>query len=516
VPETVAVVGAGIAGLAAAWELTGGAAGPGPGSPAVVVLEASGRVGGKLRTVEVGGLAVDAGADGFLGRRPEAAALCRELGLAGELVPIARSGAAVWVRGRRRDLPGALALGVPTRFLPAARSGILGARGSLRLLVDVVSPRRDLRGPLGDRAIGPLVGRKLGRRVVDRLVDPLVGGIHAGGVADMSAAAVFPLLLVAAEQRGSLMRRLRRATAGSGGGGDERGGGSAAGGGPGNGGGTGRGTATGGDQPLFWTLRDGVASLPVRLAAALAGRGVAVHCHRPVDGLERGGPGRPAWILRTPAGPVAADGLVLAVPPAAAAALLAPYETEAAGLLRGIDHAAVAVVTLLYPEDAVPGDLAGTGLLVPRGSPAPDPLDGDLLVTACTYLDAKWPNLGRPGGRLLRASVGRFGDHRPAALDDGALVARVVAELEVLLGTGGPPVASAVARWPDALPQYRVHHLLRVAGIEAAVRRLPAAALAGAAYHGVGIPACVASGRGAARAVLEALGRPPGGGTPGT
>lgn len=494
-PETVAVVGAGVSGLAAAWELTGGAAGPGPGTPRVVVLEATDRVGGKLRTVDVGGLAVDAGADGFLGRRPEAADLCRELGLAEELVPIARSGAAVWARGRRRDLPAGLSLGVPTRFLPAARSGILGARGSLRLLVDVVAPRRDLRGPLGDRAIGPLVGRKLGRRVVDRLVDPLVGGIHAGGVADMSAAAVFPLLLAAAQQRGSLMRRLRHAA--------ERG----------NGGD--RGAAHGGDQPLFWTLRHGVATLPVRLAAALADRGVTVHTGRPVDGLERGAPGGPAWAVCTGTGPVPADGLVLAVPPGAAADLLAPYEAEAAGLLRGIDHAAVTVVTLAYAEDDVPGDLAGTGLLVPRGTPAPEPLDGDLLVTACTYLDAKWPNLGRPGRRLLRASAGRYGDDRPAGLDDGALTARVAAELEVLLGVSGPPLASAVARWPDALPQYRVHHLLRVAGIEAAVRRLPAAALAGAAYHGVGIPACVASGRGAARRVLDALGRPLAGEGPG-
>ncbi|HUA95349.1 MAG TPA: FAD-dependent oxidoreductase, partial [Acidimicrobiales bacterium] len=183
--DTVVVVGGGISGLTAAWELTGGAAGPGRDTPSVVVLEAEARAGGKLQTVVVGGRDVDAGPDGFLGRRPEAVDLCRELGLEDELVPIALSGAAVWVGGRRRDLPPGLALGVPTRYFPVARSGILGARGSLRLLVDVVAPRRDLRGPLGDRAVGPLVAHKLGRRVVERLVDPLVGGIHAGTVADM-------------------------------------------------------------------------------------------------------------------------------------------------------------------------------------------------------------------------------------------------------------------------------------------------------------------------------------------
>lgn len=535
--DTVVVVGGGIAGLAAAWELTGGAAGPGPGTPTVVVLEASGRFGGKLQVATVDGLHVDVGPDGFLGRRPEAVTLCRELGMEADLEPIARSGAAVWVGGRRRVLPPGLALGVPTRFLPAARSHILGLRGSLRLLVDVLAPRRDVRGPLGDRAIGPLVAHKLGRRVVDRLVDPLVGGIHAGGVADMSAAAVYPLLLEAAQERGGFMRRLRRAAAGRRGGGGAVGGNPGASGGGGGGtddgdagnggagddgdagagdGDTGRGTAAEPDQPLFWTLRDGVGSLPDRLAGALADRGVQLATGRPVQRLERGGDGGTAWLVRTDGGTVAADGLVLAVPAFRAADLLDPHDAEAAGLLRGIEHASVAVVTLAYPEDAVPTDLAGTGLLVPRATRAPDDLGGDLLVTACTYLDAKWPHLGRPGQRLLRASVGRYGDDRPAALDDDALATRVAAELRALLGVTADPTAVAVTRWPRSLPQYRVHHLLRVAGIEAAVRRLPAITLAGATYHGVGIPACVAGGRAAARAVLASLPPPGDGGSTAT
>lgn len=499
--DTVVVVGGGISGLTAAWELTGGAAGPGPGTPTVVVLEAEGRAGGKLQTVAIGEREVDAGPDGFLGRRPEAVDLCRELGLGDELVPIAGAGAAVWVGGRRRDLPPGLALGVPTRYLPVARSGILGPRGSLRLLVDVVAPRRDLRGPLGDRAVGPLVARKLGRRVVERLVDPLVGGIHAGTVADMSTAAVYPLLLAVAQQRGSFMRHLRRAVARGDGGGPGTDGRDVTGGEERD---EGRG-GPGSDNPLFWTLRGGVGSLPGHLVAALAERGVMVRVRCPAERLLRGGPGEPAWTVETADGPVAADGLVLGLPAFRAADLLTSHDAESAALLRAIDFASVAVVTFEYPEQSVPDDLAGTGLLVPRRSPAPRELGGELLVTACTYLDAKWPNVGRPGRRILRASVGRFGDDRPAGLDDDALVARVAAELEVLLGVSGAPSASAVARFSRALPQYRVHHLLRVTGIEAAVRRLPAVALAGASYHGVGIPACVASGRTAARAVLEAL-----------
>lgn len=491
------MVGGGIAGLAAAWELSGG--GAGPGTLRVVVLEASGRLGGKLRVEQFGTGPIDVGPDGFLGRRPEAADLCREAGLSDDLVPVGTSGAAVWAGGSRRTLPGSLAMGVPTRFLPTVRSRVLGTRGALRLLVDVVWPRRDLRGPLGDRAIGPLLAHKLGRRVVDRLVDPLVGGIYAGGVDDMSAAAVYPLLLAVAQRPGGLMRSLRRAAAvgratGSTAGAPEAG------------------TAEEADEPpAFWSLRGGLGSLGDRLGAALAARGVEVRTGCPVERLDRddGGAG---WVLFTEDGPVRADGVVLAVPAGPAADLLAPHDAEAATLLRGIDHSSVAVVTLSYAEEAVPGDLLGTGLLVPHGSPTPPSLglDGPFLVTACTYLTAKWPHLARPGERLLRASAGRFGDERPAALADDELVARVAAELGALLGIEEGPTSAMVTRWPHALPQYRVHHLLRVTGIEAAVKRLGGLAVAGAAYRGVGIPACVASGRAAARAVLagEEAGRP--------
>jgi oxygen-dependent protoporphyrinogen oxidase len=251
------------------------------------------------------------------------------------------------------------------------------------------------------------------------------------------------------------------------------------------------------------------------LAVALGARGVDIRCGTTVRGLER--PGDGGWVVVTESGPLLVDGLVLAVPAPVAAFLLEPHDGDAATLLRGIEYASVATVTLVYPGRGDPAAAVseGTGLLVPHGSPSPSSLGTDepLLVTACTYLSTKWPHLDRPGQVLVRASVGRFGDDRPAALSDAALVARVQAEVAVLLDLEAAPSASHVTRWPDAFPQYRVHHLLRVAGIESATHRLPALAVAGAALRGVGIPACVASGRAAARTVLEAMaGEPTGAG----
>ena len=480
---TVAVLGGGIAGLAAAWELSGGGARARPDCPAVVLFEASGALGGKLATSELGGTAVDVGPDGFLGRRPEAVELCREVGLADELVPVGRSGAEVWARGRRRRLPEGLVLGVPTRVVPAARSGILSPRAVVRLATDLVFPRPDTRGPLGDRAIGPLVARKLGPEVVARLVDPLVGGIHAGGVSDASAAAVFPALLEAAQQRASLMRSLARLSR------------------PGP-----RPDA----EPAFWALRCGFGSLVARLAELLGARGVEVRLGEPAESIERAGT---RWVVAAGGGARSVDAVVLATPAGATAALLEPHDAEAASLLRNVDYASVAVVTMLVPEDALPEDLFGTGVLVPRATPVPGTVAHEArarrrepcMVTACTYLWAKWPHLERPGVRLLRASVGRMGDARHRSMDDGELVRRVAEELQGLVGLAAEPLETAVTRWDEALPQYRVHHLLRVAAVEAAVQRLGGLAVAGAAYRGVGIPACIGSGRSAAAAVTASL-----------
>jgi len=460
----VIVVGGGISGLAAAWELTGGAQ-PRPDAPAIVVLESSPRLGGVLRSDEFGGRVVDMGPDGFLGRRPEAVDLCREVGLADALVPIAGRGASVWARGRLRPLPDGLALGIPTRFWPTARSGVLGFRGQLGLARDAVLPRPDMRGPIGDRSVGPLVARKLGQRVVDTLVDPLIGGIHAGSVDDMSAAAVFPPLLAAAQRRGGLMRALRAEVPAP----DPDG------------------------PPLFWSLDGGMALLVQALAARLGERGVNIRLSTPVDGLERRDD---AWAVWSGGQAREADAVVLTAPAPATAALLRPHDDEAAALLQAIEYASVVLVTLRAGVDDVPSPLYGTGFLVPRRSPhrGREPW----AVTACTFLDRKWPHLARDGEVLLRASLGRMDDARPDGWSDAEAVDAAWEELGVLLGVTARPLEAVVVRCPRALPQYRVHHLLRTAGIESAVARLGGVAVAGAAYHGVGIPACIASGRAAA------------------
>jgi protoporphyrinogen/coproporphyrinogen III oxidase len=526
----VAVIGGGIAGLAAAWELVTNA-GTGP-QPEVHVLESAGTIGGKLRSAAFAGRCVDLAADAFLARRPEATELCAELGLGAAMVPVGAVGASIWARDRLRTMPEGLNLGVPTRWWPLFRSGILGPGESIRVAGDLVSPHLRTDTAFGDRSVGQIVGERLGRAVVDRLVDPLVGGIHAGGVDELSAAATFPLLLAASHQSGSLMRRLGRAM--------RR-----------------QAAATPGGaapSPAFWTLEGSTASLAVRLASALEQRGVAIHTGVPVEAVQRikqrsGGRRPPTrWRLdlasrnggdlasrnggdlasrnggdlasrnggdlasrngtdgtaeRSGNGrTLTADGVVVAVPASEAAVLLAPLAPVAAGMLSTIQYASVAVVTMSFPEGAVRVPLRGTGFLVPRTSR----IDGRApLITGVTYLDRKWPHLARPGDELIRASVGRFGDERHALVDDDELTASVLAELAPVLGVHGSPRHAMVTRWDSALPQFEVGHLIRVGKIEQSVSELDAVGVAGASLRGVGIPACIGSGRAAARHVLDSL-----------
>jgi protoporphyrinogen/coproporphyrinogen III oxidase len=499
---TVAVVGGGIAGLAAAWELVTGptAAGPDEPVPEVVVLEAGDRLGGKVRSEPFAGRRVDVAADAFLARRPEATDLSRELGLAEELVPVGASGAAIWARGRLRPMPDGLNLGVPTRWWPLLRSGILSPGECLRLSHDLVLPRLGRGGmPFGDRSVGDIVGGRLGRPVVDRLADPLIGGIHAGDADQLSAAALFPVLLAASHQSGSLMRRLGAARVRAA-----------------------PSRVDGRPPPVFWSLAGTTASLVDELARALVTRGVSLRTGTVCQALDRPtgrrtgrGAGRARWELTLGSaesapgaqGCLEVDGVILAAPAPETAVLLAPHAPVSAGLLSTIRYASVAVVTLAFREGSLAGPLAGTGFLVPRTSP----VEGKAaLVTACTYLGRKWPHLARPGDELIRASVGRFGDDRPAALDDEELTAAVLAELGTLLGLGDAPLETMVTRWDRAFPQYEVGHLIRVARIEEDLASRPGLAVAGAALRGVGIPACIGSGRAAARRVLASLGGPAG------
>ena len=444
----VAVLGGGITGLAAAWYLRDAAD--------VTVLEGSDRLGGKIRTERFAGLDLDVGPDSFLARVPYAADLCRELGLGDDLVAPATGKAYLWTRGKLRPFPEGLVLGVPSRLGPLTRSGIVSKRGVARAALDAVLPNRPC---ADDRTISEVVGGRFGTEVVDRLVDPLLGGIHAGRSDRLSLATNAPDVAFATTY-GSLGKGLRKHLAAT----DRSSG------------------------PIFLTLRQGLGALVERLEKELRARGVDIWRETPVTWLERDDDGRYRICPD-----VVADAVIVALPAPAAARVLERGRADVAAALRGVNHASVVTVTMAFPKMA----LNGSGFLVPR-------VDGHLL-TACTWLSAKWAHLDAGPHTLVRASAGRFGDDRALHLDDGALVERVHGELVDAMGLKHDPIESRVDRWHDAFPQYEVGHADRVVRIEAALHELPGVVVAGAAYRGIGLASCVQQGAQAAAEVGRIL-----------
>ncbi len=458
------VVGGGIAGLAAA----AGVRRTAPGAR-VVVLEGSPDVGGKLRLATVGGVTVDVGAESMLNRRPEAVGLAREAGLGGRLVHPATMAANLWSRGEMHPMPRTL-MGVPTDARALADSGVLSKAGLARVALDAVLPATHLDDR--DVSVGWLIEERFGREVVDRLVEPLLGGVYAGHAREISARAAVPQVVALLDRDKSMMRAAAAATAQAG---------------------------NRADVPVFAGLRGGVGQLP---AAVVDAFDLEVRTDATVRDLAKAADG--GWHLvvgpTTDAEIVHADAVVLATPARSTARLLADVVPDAALELARIEYASMAIVTFAFARREFP-EVAGSGFLVP-------PVDAR-RVKAATYSFAKWDWVreageGRgPGGDdllVMRCSVGRHREEETLQVPDEELVTLAREDLCDAIGVCVKPVDGHVQRWGGALPQYAVGHSERVRRVRASVAEVPGLAVCGAAYDGLGIPACIAS---AERAVAQ-------------
>lgn len=486
----IVIVGGGIAGLAAAFFLSDSGA-------AVTVLEGSPRVGGKLAVSEIAGIAVDEGAEALLARRPEGTGLISAVGLAGQLVRPGTTAAGIWSRGQLHPLPRRQFFGVPADLDELGRSGILSAAGLTRARTepDLPAMARD-----GDVSVAGWVGARFGPEVVDRLVDPLVGGVYAGRSDQLSFEATMPGLAMAARSHRTLTGAARsllpvpvtpaEPLPGPGDGPRL----TVAGNGPPPAG-TGSAPAA---APAFTTLAGGLGTLP---AAVAARSGAEVRTGAMTRELVRT-PGGWRLTIGSARAPeqLDADAVILALPARPASRLLAATSPAAAAALGEIGYASMAIVTLAYPQAAFPGLPQGSGYLVPA-------VDGR-TVKAVTFSTVKWPHLRAAAGPpvlVARCSVGRVGEEAVLQRDDGELTGIAAAELAAATGVRGAPIDARVSRWGGGLPQYTVGHLERVARIRTGVAGQPGLAVCGAAYDGIGIPACIASARLAATQVLAYL-----------
>ena len=447
----IAIIGGGIAGLAAAQALA--VARP---DVEIVVLEGSDRLGGKLLLGSVGGMTVDLGAESILARRPEGTDLISAVGLGDQLVHPATISAGIWTHGEVRPMPPTV-MGIPSDLDALAASGIIAERPrSLSI------PR-----PPVDMAVADFITERVGSDIVDRLVEPLLGGVYAGHASELSLEAVAPQIAALGDDLLAGATRARAAAVDSG--------------------------------PVFAGLVGGVGQLPGAVAVA---SGAEIRTNATVRQLTRTEDG---WELVV--GPttaieiVKADAVIVAAPAPAATRLLSGAAPEAAFALAAIDYASMAIITFAMPRSAFPKAPEGSGFLVP-------PVDGN-AIKAVSYSSNKWAWVAQEAGAetvILRCSIGRARETAVLQRDDAELIALALNDLREAVGLTGVPLDAVVTRWGGGLPQYAVGHLDRVATIDADIATVPGLEVCGAAYRGVGIPAVIASAQGAVQRLLGDLG----------
>jgi oxygen-dependent protoporphyrinogen oxidase len=462
VPPSIVIIGGGISGLSAAYYLRHQLG----DDATLTVLDQALEPGGKIRTRTLAGLPVDTGPDAFLARAPQLKSLIESLGLSGEIVGPAASGAFIWSKGSLRPLPAGATFGLPEKVWPLVRTGLISIPGAVRAAMDVLLPTTKLPD---DPTVEQLIRPRLGGDVFERMVEPLLGGVHAGSAKVLSAKSTVPEIVAMVSGRRSVIMAMR-----------------------------GRkkppppppGTKP---APALVTVTGGMNRLTQALVAAIGPEHVRTGVRvTAISSRESGG-----WTVSTDGDEFVADHVILATPAYSAADLLAPLDAGVAGLLRGIPYVDTAGVVLAFRKSEIPTLPEGTGYLVP-------PIEGELIVGS-TWLTSKWPYLVNDEYVVIRNLVGRYGDSRFLSMDDDRLVTEVRAALARMVGIEATPVEQLVQRWPAAMPQYVVGHGARLEELDSLMRGYPGLHLTGAAYRGVGLAGCVAQGFNVAATIAQQL-----------
>jgi protoporphyrinogen/coproporphyrinogen III oxidase len=440
----VAVIGAGVSGLSAAYELR-------KRKRAVVVLERESRAGGLIVTERVGEFVVDAGPDSMLVQKPAAVALCNELGLGDRLVPTKLPRTAFVLRdGELHALSGGSVLGFPTRLNALFKTRLFSLPAKFRIAAEVAVPRSPA---AGDESIAAFVRRRFGDEAVTYIAEPLLAGIHAGDVERLSMRALFPRLVDAEAKSGSIIRAFRREPA------------------PVN------------ADGVFRSFPNGLEELITGLMKAVPKE--SVRCGWNVTGIVSGADGFTIQAAGRP--PLHAVAVILAIPAFAAAELVRPLDAELSASCAAIRYLSTATVVFAFPRDTVRHNLRGTGFVVPRGE--------GLSITAGAWISSKWPHRAPEGQALLRAFLGGARDPDVLSKTDAELTNAALGDLTKILGIRGSPIMTRVYRWNRSSPQLEVGHGALMKRIDEQLGSHRGLFLSAAGFRGVGIPDCIADAR---------------------
>ena len=440
----VVIVGGGISGLAAAYQLL-------TNGYDVTLIEASSTIGGKISTVEIAGVPIDGGPDAFLVREPEMKELCSSLGVADELVaPVSRS-AKIWVDGSMRALPKSQFLGIPLDLDELSSLNLISAEG-IAIAQNDLTAKDNARDD--DETVGSLIRRRLGHEVMEKLVGPLLGGINAGDPDKISLKSGVPYLSAAASLDPSLIRSIQKFI---------------------------RASNRNPETPVFLTHPEGLGKVVDALGKELEGKIILSERIESVHAKDK------QWILEGQGGSYEADSVILTTPSYISGSIIETTNDKIAKLLSNIKYASMAFALFAFPSKEIcPFD--GSGFLVAKSE--------GLLMTACSWSSSKWKHLSDKEATFVRVSAGRAEDERAFNLDNEELTSALLKELSQIVDIHAAPMESQVIRWPKSFPQYEIGHSEKVNQIQKLLRdEAPGIFVAGAAYNGLGLSACIRDGK---------------------
>ncbi|KAB8139011.1 protoporphyrinogen oxidase [Gracilibacillus oryzae] len=460
----ITIIGGGIAGLTAAYYLQKQI--KEKHLPyQVTLLEASERLGGKIKTERRDGFTIERGPDSFLIRKQSAERLAREAGLGDQLVTNGTGKSYILVDGKLHSMPQGSFMGIPTQVKPFLFSDLFSLSGKLRAGFDFVLPKGE---PKEDQSLGKFFRRRFGDELVENLIEPLLSGIYAGDIDDLSLMATFPNFYQLEQKHRSLVRGLQQTMPKPK-------------------------TSPGKKRSMFYSLKDGLQSLVEAIEEMLDDN--VVRKNTVVKQIEKAG--EQYTLTLSDHRTIRSDAVMVATPFNTMKKMLGNYDFVSS--LEDMKATSVANVALAFDQSAIKEDIDGTGFVVSRNS--------DYRITACTWTHKKWPETAAPEGMaLLRCYVGRPGDESVVDLSDEALEKIVLSDLNKIMKIEGTPRFSVVSRWENAMPQYGIGHKAKVDKLEKDIaENLPGLFVAGSSYRGIGIPDCIDQGEAAVEQILAYL-----------
>ncbi|KAB2442489.1 protoporphyrinogen oxidase [Bacillus luti] len=428
-----------------------------------LLIEASGRLGGKIQTVRKDGFTIERGPDSFLARKESAAKLARELGLGDEIVENTTGQSFVLVNNRLHKMPSGAMMGIPTQITPFLFSGLFSPIGKLRAGFDLLMPRSK---PVSDQSLGQFFRHRLGNEVVENLIEPLLSGIYAGDIDEMSLMSTFPQIYQIEQKHRSISLGMRTLAP--------------------------KEEKAEPKKGIFQTVTTGLESIVESLELKIH-EGTVMKGTR-IEKVAKQGDGY--TITLSNGKEIEADAIVMAASHKVLPSMFAQYKQFR--FFRNIPSTSVANVALAFPKSAIQRDIDGTGFVVSRNS--------DYTITACTWTHKKWPHTTPKGKTLLRCYVGRPGDEAIVEQTDEEIVQLVLEDLQKTMDITMDPDFTIVSRWKEAMPQYTVGHNERMKKLTTFMEKeLPGIYLAGSSYAGSGLPDCIDQGEKAAKRVLSHL-----------